>query len=62
MTPTDRIDLNSKIETSRTSARIEAAGGLDHRRSECANFRTNFDDARYLDTPPMQHMTATWGS
>jgi hypothetical protein len=62
MTTNNRIDLNSDTETSRTSAPIDDARNLDHRRSEWANFWTNFDDARYLDTPPMQHMTATWGS
>jgi hypothetical protein len=61
MTPNNRIDLNSNTETLRTSIPIDDARDLDRFRADRAS-TVNFNEARYLDTPPMQHMTTTWGS
>jgi hypothetical protein len=61
MTPNKYTELNRSVETVRTSARIDDIRNLDRRAADRARI-ANFNDTRYLDTPPAQHMTATWGN
>jgi len=61
MTPNKYTELNGKLETLRTSVQINDSRSLDRRTADRA-ITSNFNDTRYLDTPPAQHMTATWGN
>jgi hypothetical protein len=61
MTPNIKIDLNANLETLRTPVSISDARNLDRRAAERA-LTANFNEVRYLDTRPAQHMTATWGN
>ena len=61
MTPKNDIALNSDRETLRASVPMDNARDLDRRRADRAS-TASFNEARYLDTRPSLHMTATWGS
>ena len=61
MTSTNAIELNSDLEALRVSLSTDDARDLDRRRADRVS-AANFNEARYLDTRPAQHMTATWGS
>ena len=61
MTPTNDLELNSDLEALRASVSINNSGDLDLRRTDGATM-PNFNELRYLDTRPIQHMTATWGN
>ncbi len=61
MTATNDIELNSDLKALRASVSIEYARDLDRRRADRAS-TANFNESRYLDTRPTQHMTATWGN
>jgi hypothetical protein len=61
MTPNKYTELNRTVETLRTPARIDDIRNLDRRAADRASI-ASFNDTRYLDTPPAQHMTATWGN
>jgi hypothetical protein len=60
MTSTNNIELNSDRKALRTPVSMEEGRDLDRRRAERTS-AVNFDEIRYLDTRPTQHMTATWG-
>lgn len=60
MTPNKHAELNRDVETLRTHAPIDDVRGLDRRAADRAS-TASFNDTRYLDTPPAQHTTATWG-
>jgi hypothetical protein len=59
MKPTKDTELNSDLEALRASVSIDDAKDLDRHRSEQAS---TFNELRYLDTRPIQHLTATWGN
>jgi hypothetical protein len=61
MTSNSNIDLSSDLEALRASVSIDNASDLDLGRTDRASM-PNFNELRYLDTRPTQHMTATWGS
>jgi hypothetical protein len=61
MTSTNAIELNSNLEALRVSLSTDDARDLDRRRADRTS-AANMNEARYLDTRPTQHMTATWGS
>ena len=60
MTTNNNKELNDSLETLRTPVSISDARNLDRRTADRAS-TANFNDTRYLDTRPAQHMTATWG-
>jgi hypothetical protein len=61
MTATNDIELSSDLQALRASVSIDDARDLDRRREDRAS-KPNFNEARYFDTLPTLHMTATWGS
>jgi len=61
MTLNNDIDLNCDLEALRASVSIDDARNLDGRRADRASM-ASFNEARYFDTLPTLHMTATWGS
>jgi hypothetical protein len=61
MTATNDIELNSDLQALRASVSIDDPRDMDRRRADRAS-APNFNEARYLDTRPSQHMTATWGN
>jgi hypothetical protein len=61
MTPNNNIERSGNLEALRTTVPIDDARNLDRRAADRAR-TANFNDTRYLDTPPAQHMTATWGN
>ena len=61
MTSTNAIELNSDLEALRASLSTDDARDLDRRPADRVS-TANFNEARYLDTLPTLHMTATWGS
>jgi hypothetical protein len=60
MTLNNDIELNSELQAMRASVSIDARD-LDRRPADWAGM-ADFNEARYLDTRPTLHMTATWGS
>lgn len=58
MTSNDITVLHGNLETLRSSLLVDDTRDLDRRPANAANF----NDARYLDTRPALHMTATWGN
>jgi len=61
MMTSNHTELSSQLEALRVSISIDNAQELDRHSSKHAS-TSNFDELRYLDTRPIQHMTATWGS
>jgi len=61
MTPNNNIELNSDLESVQVSGAIDDARDLDRCRADWAG-TANFNEAGYLDTRLVQHMTATWGN
>jgi hypothetical protein len=59
MTPTNHTDLNRDLEALRASVSMDDTRGIDRPRPASI---PNFNELRYLDTRPIQHMTATWGN
>ena len=60
MTTANNLEANSDLQALRTAISIVDARDLDRRRADRAS-AANFNESRYLDTRPVQHMTATWG-
>ena len=58
MTSNENMMLSGNLETLRTSIPIDDSRDLDRRPATAAIF----NEARYLDTLPALHMTATWGN
>jgi hypothetical protein len=58
MTANDTLVLNANLETLRTPISTDGSRDLDRLAATAAKFK----ESRYLDTRPVQHMTATWGN